>query len=239
MLSNLTFATLAGMLSILSPCVLPLVPIVLSTAASRHRFGPAALAGGLAVSFVAVGLFVALVGFGLGLDLGVFRSAGAVVMILIGTVMLLPSLQARVALAAGPVGNWTERRFGGFDESGWQGQFGVGLLLGTVWSPCVGPTLGAASLMAARGENLGQVIVTMLAFGIGAALPLLLLGSVSRDMFNRNRDRMLSAGKWLKSIFGGILIAIGLLILTGIDKQLEARLVEMSPIWLTDLTTRF
>lgn len=239
MLSNLTFATLAGMLSILSPCVLPLVPIVLSTAASRHRFGPAALAGGLAVSFVAVGLFVALVGFGLGLDLGVFRSAGAIVMILIGTVMLLPSLQARVALAAGPVGNWTERRFGGFDESGWQGQFGVGLLLGTVWSPCVGPTLGAASLMAARGENLGQVIVTMLAFGIGAALPLLLLGSVSRDMFNRNRDRMLSAGKWLKSVFGGILIAIGLLILTGIDKQLEARLVEMSPIWLTDLTTRF
>lgn len=239
MLSNLTFATLAGMLSILSPCVLPLVPIVLSTAASRHRFGPAALAGGLAVSFVAVGLFVALVGFGLGLDLGVFRSAGAVVMILIGTVMLLPSLQARVALAAGPVGNWTERRFGGFDESGWQGQFGVGLLLGTVWSPCVGPTLGAASLMAARGENLGQVIVTMLAFGIGAALPLLLLGSVSRDIFNRNRDRMLSAGKWLKSVFGGILIAIGLLILTGIDKELEARLVEMSPIWLTDLTTRF
>ncbi len=93
--------------------------------------------------------------------------------------------------------------------------------------------------MAARGENLGQVIVTMLAFGIGAALPLLLLGSVSRDTSNRNRDRMLSAGKWLKSVFGGILIAIGLLILTGIDKELEARLVEMSPIWLTDLTTRF
>ncbi|WP_165215065.1 cytochrome c biogenesis CcdA family protein [Affinirhizobium pseudoryzae] len=239
MLSALTFATLAGMLSILSPCVLPLVPIVLSTAASRHRFGPAALAGGLAVSFVAVGLFVALVGFGLGLDLGVFRSTGAVIMILIGTVMILPSLQARVALAAGPIGNWTERRFGGFDDAGWQGQFGVGLLLGTVWSPCVGPTLGAASLMAARGENLGQVVVTMLAFGIGAALPLLVLGSLSRDMFNRNRDRMLGAGKWLKSVFGGILIVIGLLILTGIDKQLEARLVEMSPAWLTALTTRF
>jgi cytochrome c biogenesis protein CcdA len=239
MLSSITFATLAGMLSILSPCVLPLVPIVLSTAATRHRFGPAALAGGLAVSFVAVGLFVALVGFGLGFDLGVFRSTGAIIMILIGTVMIMPSLQARVALAAGPIGNWTERRFGGFDDGGWQGQFGVGLLLGTVWSPCVGPTLGAASLMAARGENLGQVVVTMLFFGIGAALPLLLLGSLSRDMFNRNRDRMLGAGKWLKGVFGGILIAIGLLILTGIDKQLEARLVEMSPAWLTELTTRF
>lgn len=239
MLTSITFAALAGMLSILSPCVLPLVPIVLASAATRHRFGPAALAAGLGVSFVAVGLFVALVGFGLGLDLGVFRSVGAVIMILIGAVMVMPSMQARIALAAGPVGNWTERRFGGFDESGWQGQFGVGLLLGMVWSPCVGPTLGAASLMAARGENLGQVIVTMLAFGFGAALPLLLLGTLSRDVFNRRRERMLGAGKWLKLVFGVVLIAIGVLILTGIDKQLEAALVEASPAWLTDLTTRF
>ena len=74
---------------------------------------------------------------------------------------------------------------------------------------------------------------------IGAALPLLLLGSLSRDMFNRNRNRMLGAGKWLKGVFGAILVAIGLLILTGIDKQLEARLVEMSPAWLTALTTQF
>ena len=239
MLTGITFAGLAGMLSILSPCVLPLVPIVLSSAATKHRYGPAALAAGLAVSFVAVGLFVALVGFSLGLDLGVFRSVGAVIMILIGMVMVMPSLQARVALAAGPVGNWTERRFGGFNDSGWQGQFGVGLLLGTVWSPCVGPTLGAASLMAARGENLGQVIVTMLAFGIGAALPLLLLGTLSRDVFNRSRERMLGTGKWLKGAFGVILVTIGLLILTGIDKQMEAALVEASPAWLTDLTTRF
>ena len=50
-----------------------------------------------------------------------------------------------------------------------------------MWSPCVGPTLGAASLLAAKGENLGQVAITMLAFGIGAALPLMLLGFLSRE----------------------------------------------------------
>ncbi|MCJ8508323.1 cytochrome c biogenesis CcdA family protein [Rhizobium lemnae] len=239
MLTGITFAGLAGILSVLSPCVLPLVPIVLASAANRHRLGPLALAAGLAVSFVVVGLFVALVGFGLGLDFGLFRSAGAIIMILIGAVMVMPALQARLALAAGPVGSWTEKRFGGFDESGWQGQFGVGLLLGTVWSPCIGPTLGAASLMAARGENLGQVIVTMLAFGIGAALPLLVLGTVSRDLFSRTRDRMLRAGRWLKAILGIMLIVIGSLILTGMDKRLETKLIEASPAWLTDLTTRF
>ncbi|MBP1850398.1 cytochrome c biogenesis CcdA family protein [Rhizobium halophytocola] len=239
MITTILLAALAGVLSILSPCVLPLVPIVLATAAGKHRFGPVALAVGLAVSFVAVGLFVALIGFGLGLDLGVFRSVGAVIMIGLGAVLLVPAMQTRLATAAGPLGNWSERHFGGGTGDGWQGQFGIGLLLGMVWSPCVGPTLGAASLMAARGENLAAVGSTMLAFGIGAALPLLLLGVLSRDVFNRMRDRMLNAGKLLKGIFGVVLVLLGVLILSGADKQLEAALVAASPDWLTQLTTRF
>src|SRR5258708_1652562 len=75
------------------------------------------------------------------------------------------------------------RRFGGFSKLGLSGQFGVGLLLGTVWSPCVGPTLGAASVLAAQGKNLGAVALTMLIFGLGAGLPLMLFGSMSRHLF--------------------------------------------------------
>jgi len=120
-----------------------------------------------------------------------------------------------------------------------KGQFGLGLLLGAVWSPCVGPTLGAASVMAARGENLAQVTATMTAFGIGAALPLLVIGSLSRERLSRWRDRMLGAGKSGKAILGGLLIAIGSLVVTGLDKRLEAALVDFSPVWLTTLTTRF
>lgn len=156
MVTMLVFAAVAGLLSILSPCVLPLVPIVLASAMGKHRYGHLALAAGLAGSFVAIGMFVALIGFGLGLDLAFFRSVGALLMIGLGVIRIVPSMQARFAAAAGPVGNWTERRFGGFDGDGWRGQFAVGLLLGMVWSPCVGPTLGAASLMAARGENLDR-----------------------------------------------------------------------------------
>ncbi len=176
------------MLSVLSPCVLPLVPIVLGTAASEHRLGPVALAGGLALSFTVVGLFVATVGFAVGLDAGLFRTAAALLLVGIGAVLMAPGLQARLAVAAGPVGTWTEERFGGFSTTGLSGQFGVGLLLGAVWSPCVGPTLGAASVLAARGESLGAVALTMLAFGIGAALPLLGLGLLSRDALMRWRN---------------------------------------------------
>lgn len=237
--SSLIFGGLAGVLSTLSPCVLPLIPIVLATAARQHPRGPVALAAGLALSFTAVGIFVATVGFAIGLDATVFRAVGGVMLLTVGAVLVLPALQARVAVAAGPIGNWTEQRFGTGTGEGLGGQFGVGLLLGAVWAPCVGPTLGAASLMAARGENLGEVSLTMLAFGLGAALPLLLLGMLSREAMLRWRGRMMAAGSGGRRLLGVVLLATGALILSGGDKRIEVWLVERSPDWLTRLTTMF
>ena len=236
---TLGLALIAGILSTLSPCVLPIVPLVLGAAVSEHRFGPAALAAGLALSFVLIGLFVALFGFAIGLDQDVFSSLAAVLLIAIGGVLVLPRLQAQLALAAGPISDWTQSRAGGFSTGGLGGQFTLGLLLGAVWSPCVGPTLGAASLLAARGENIGAVALTMVAFGLGAALPLLLLGLLSREALLRWRERLLAAGKGGKAVLGALLIAIGVLLLSGLDKKLETMLVDASPAWLTKLTTRF
>jgi cytochrome c-type biogenesis protein len=238
-MATLGLALLAGILSTLSPCVLPLLPIVLGAAVSEHRLGPAALAAGLALSFVVIGLFVALFGFAIGLDLDVFRAIAAVLLIAIGGVLMLPQLQAQLAVAAGPISNWTQNRAGGFSTGGLGGQFLVGLLLGAVWSPCVGPTLGAASVLAARGESVGAVSLTMLMFGFGAALPLLALGWLSRDLLLRWRDRLLAAGRGGKMLMGALLLAVGVLILTGLDKRVEAFLVDASPAWLTELTTRF
>lgn len=238
-IATLGLALLSGVLSTLSPCVLPLLPIVLGTAASQHRWGPAALAAGLALSFVTIGLFLATAGFALGLDAGIFRYAAAAVMITIGGVLVLPRMQEQFAVAAGPAAGWASARLGAVDQSGLSGQFLVGLLLGAVWSPCVGPTLGAASLLAAQGKDLPQVALTMFAFGLGAALPLLLLGLLSREAMLRLRGRMASAGQSMKAVLGFVLIAIGFMVASGLDKTLEAWLVEHSPAWLTDLTTRY
>ncbi|MFI4995885.1 MAG: cytochrome c biogenesis CcdA family protein [Hyphomicrobiales bacterium] len=238
-LGTIGLAFLAGLLSSLSPCVLPMLPIVLGAAASEHRFGSVALAVGVAISFVAIGLFVATIGFGIGLDAGVFRSVAATLMIMIGAVLAAPPLQVRLAAAGGPVSNWADQRFGGFSSSGLGGQLGVGLLLGAVWSPCVGPTLGAASVMAAQGKSLLQVSLTMLVFGLGASLPLLVLGMVSHAALARWRDRLLTAGKGMKIALGLVLIGVGALILSNLDKSIETFLVDASPQWLTDLTTRY
>jgi cytochrome c-type biogenesis protein len=239
MLTTLTLAALAGVLSSLSPCVLPILPIVLGAAAGEHRRGPLALAAGLAVSFVIIGMFIATVGFSVGLTGDVFRIAAAVLMVLIGIVLLVPQFSMRLAAAGGPAGNWVEQRFGGFSTAGLSGQFALGLLLGAVWSPCVGPTLGAASVLAAKGENLGQVALTMLVFGIGAGLPLALLGSLSREALMRWRNKMLAVGSKGKMIFGAVLLIAGTLVLSGLDKRIESYLVDISPEWLTTLTTRF
>jgi cytochrome c biogenesis protein CcdA len=238
-MTGVALALLAGMLSTLSPCVLPLVPIVIGTALGQHRFGPVALAAGLALSFVTIGLFVATVGFAVGIDQELFRSTAAVLLILTGGALLLPRLQFQFAAAVGPISKWTEAHAGGFLPRGLGGQFAVGLMLGAVWSPCVGPTLGAASVLAARAENLAVVALTMFAFGIGAALPLLLIGIMSREALARWRSRLLAAGSGGKVLMGVILVAIGLLILSGLDKRLETILVAASPAWLTELTTRF
>lgn len=239
MIATLGLSFLAGVLSILSPCVLPLLPIILGTAQSEHRLGPVALAAGLALSFTVIGLFVATIGFAMGLDTDVFRAISAFFLIAIGIVLLVPRLQQQFTTAAGPLGSWVDERFGGFSATSLWGQFGLGVLLGAVWAPCVGPTLGAASILAAKSEDLGQVALTMLVFGIGAALPLMVLGFVSREAMMRWRGRLMEAGKGGKMLLGALLLAVGLLIATGMDKRLEAYLVDISPQWLTNLTTRY
>jgi cytochrome c-type biogenesis protein len=231
-------AFLAGVLSILSPCVLPLVPVVMAGAAAEHRAAPLALAAGVAISFTAIGVFVATIGFSIGLDMTVFRTTSAVLLVLVGAVLVMPQLQAKFATAAGPLSDWTQSRFRGMSTSGIGGQFGVGLLLGAVWTPCVGPTLGAASVMAARGENLGMVSLTMLAFGVGAALPLLLLGSMSREALLRWRGRMARSAGTLKIALGVLLILAGTMTLTGADRTLQTALEGVMPKSLLALTTK-
>jgi cytochrome c-type biogenesis protein len=232
-------AFLSGILSTLSPCVLPLLPLVFGAAASGHRMGPAALAAGVGLSFAALGLFFATIGFSIGLDVGAFRIVAAVLMIAIGGALIVPGMQARLALAGAPVANWADQRLSSGSTRSVAGPFGVGLLLGASWSPCVGPTLGAASVLAAQGTDLAQVTATMLVFALGAASPLLVLGALSRELLVRRRERLLATSKTLKAGLGVLLVLIGIAVVTGIDKRIEVGLVEASPPWLTDLTTRF
>jgi cytochrome c-type biogenesis protein len=227
----------AGILSLLSPCVLPILPILVAGATAEGRGGLAALAGGLAISFAGAGIALATVGFSLGVDGGSVRMAAGALMVLLGAAIAIPPLRLRVGAFLAPATGLAGRGLARLDGRGAAGQFAIGLLLGVAWSPCVGPTLGAASLLAARGEHLGAVALTMVAFAIGAALPLLLVGAIPASRLASARVWLGAAGRAGGTLLGAGLVLAGALVLTGLDKRLEAWMLDAVPDWLVRLST--
>lgn len=234
---NPVLAYAAGALTILSPCVLPLVPIVLGSAGQSHKYGPVALAVGLVVSFTGVGFALATLGAASGFDGDWVRYAGAAMLLIAGIALLVPAIQYWLQNAAAPLAGWASQQQAGLERFGLAGQFGIGVLLGLVWSPCVGPTLGAATVLAAQGQNLGMVALTMAFFGLGIASVLLALSFATRSLFARWRGKLMSAGSGGKRVLGVLLAVVGVLIITGGDHLLEGLIVSASPEWLIDLTT--
>jgi cytochrome c biogenesis protein CcdA len=113
------------------------------------------------------------------------------------------------------------------------GQFGVGALLGFVWLPCVGPTLGAAITLASLGQSLPMAFAVMFAFGVGTASVLLAAGLASARLLSAGgRGFLASRGK---PLLGWTLLALGLSVLTGLDKVAEAWAVRWMPAWTTAL----
>ena len=236
---NPALAFAAGALTILSPCVLPLVPVVLGSAAQRHRFGPLALAAGLVIAFTLVGFAVAAFGAAFGLDNLIVRRIGAAALLVVGLVLMVGRLQDRLAMLSAPLAAWVGERQAGLDRHGLVGQAGIGALLGVVWSPCVGPTLGAATALAADGKSLGQAAITMLAFGLGIAVLLLAMATLTRSFLTRWRGGLMSVGKGGKLALGGLLAVIGIMILSGTDRRLEAAILNVLPDQVVEWTTTF
>jgi cytochrome c-type biogenesis protein len=236
--ANLALGYAAGALSTLSPCVLPILPIVLFGALERHLWGPVALAAGLAASFAGVGIALASVGFSVGIDPETLRLGVAALMAAAGVILLVPALQGRVASMASPVAGRGQVLLDRLQPSGIWGQFALGAVLGVIWSPCSGPTLGVAIGLAAQGENVGTAAATMATFALGAATPILALAYGSRHAIMARRGWIARASRIGKPLMGAAFFGIGLFVLTGLDKVVEASLTRAMPDWLVTVTTR-
>jgi len=232
-------ALVAGLLTTVSPCVLPLLPILMSSAIVAHRLGPWALAFGVALSYAVVGAVLASLGASLAVAGETFREAAAVLLILFGGIMISGRLQTLFARATAGLAGYGHRLLSGVQFEGLGGQFVLGLLLGLTWTPCVGPTLGAATTLASQGRDLAQIFLLMAVFGVGATIPMLLLGLLSRVALLGKRHSLAIFGRGGKRLLGLTLIVLGALILAHVDRQLEAWLLDHSPAWLTALTTRY
>ena len=228
----LALAFVAGVLTALSPCVLPLLPLVVGSAA-RNRYGPVALAAGFVTTFTIIGVLLASLGTALGLSDTIVRSASAALMVAAGVLMLSQRLQEAVAHWMSPLAS-ASATLSARSDDGVGAQFFIGALLGGVWSPCVGPTLGAALGLAAQGNTVIRAAATMGAFGLGAATLLLAAGYASRVMIGQ-RLRLLQAGASARLAFGIVLVLVGGAVASGFDKAIESAVLAQLPQWWIDL----
>jgi len=115
--------------------------------------------------------------------------------------------------------------------SGGGGQFGIGLLLGLVWLPCVGPTLGAAIALASMGQELAAAFAVMFAYGAGTAVMLMVAALGSGALLKRLRPQLMSGAGHGKVLLGSVLLVLSLLVFTGVDKVIETYAVRFLPDW--------
>ena len=228
----LALAFVAGLLTALSPCVLPLLPLVMGSAA-RNRYGPTALAAGFVATFTVIGVLLASVGTALGLSDTIVRSISAALLVAAGGLMISHQWQDATGRWLSPLASASAKLSARADQ-GLGAQFFIGALLGGVWSPCVGPTLGAALGLATRSETLAHAAAIMAAFGLGSATFLLAAGYASRAVMGQ-RLRLLQVGESGRLAFGIALLLVGASVASGVDKLIESAVIARLPQWWVEV----
>lgn len=238
-LTQLGLSLAAGSLTTLSPCVFPLLPLVIGGALQGSRYAPLAMGAGMAGSFALIGMVVGALGPALGIDGDSVRVAGAWLLIAFGLVMLVPVLSARFSLLMTPLASAAGQASSRIDGSSLSGALMLGGVLGLVWSPCSGPLLASALTLVATEGGVGRGAAVLGVFGIGAAVPLVLAAYASRRGFALARGWVMTRVETIKTVFGGLISLMGVAILTGGDKWLEAQIVKRLPEAWINLTVLF
>lgn len=232
-LASVPLAFLAGVLSILSPCVWPLVPIVMTSAAGKGRMGPLYLAIGLSTAFALAGGVLTYFLLNAGLNPDAFRWFAAALLVLVGLTLVIKPLADWLSLKLSILSS--RFNLGNTEASTSVGQFGVGMLLGLVWLPCVGPTLGAAIALASVGQDMGIAFIVMFTFGFGTASALIAAALISGKLLNSWRPNLFANVAKAKYVLGWLLLILGVMVFLGIDKILETYAVQYLPDWAISL----
>ncbi len=230
---SLPLALMAGVLSILSPCVWPLVPIVMASSSNSGKKGQFALAMGLSVAFALAGGVLTFILFSLGLSPEVLRWFGAVMLVLMGISLLIPEVAHWLSLILTKL--TPEQRTQHNAQDGAFNQFMIGMMLGLVWLPCVGPTLGAAIALASLGQDLIMASSVLFLFGLGTASALIITSIISTSVLQKFRPNVFSNVEKLKKLLGILLLILAIMVITGFDKVLETIALNYLPSWMTGI----
>jgi cytochrome c biogenesis protein CcdA/thiol-disulfide isomerase/thioredoxin len=228
-------AFLSGLLTILAPCIWPLLPIVLADVTqSKSKRRPLGITVGVALSFTILTLSISVLESSLGLNPNVLRKVAVVVLVLLGVSMVIPKasqwLETRISRLSGRFGN-----VGKNNRSDFSGGFITGLALGIVWAPCSGPILASIATLAATNKVSFQVVIVTLFYVTGVSIPLFGFAVGGQNLLARSRRLSKYTGK-IQIAAGVVLILTAIAISTNYDKTLEAKLLNAIPSYSSSLT---
>lgn len=218
----------AGLATVASPCVLPLLPAMLGVSTQGGHLRPLAIVIGFVASFAGAALLFGASAHVLGLSAQTLRDVSATVLLLTGMLMLWPRLADRLmATLAGPLGSLADKahRLGSQDHGGLGGGLLLGATLGILWTPCAGPVLASILALAAGAGSPSQSAPLLLAYAAGAGLPMLALAYGGRWATTRLRPLMRHATR-LRQAFGAMVVLTAAAMLAQVDTQAAAWLAR-------------
>lgn len=222
-LLSVGLAFLAGGLTVLSPCILPILPIVVGRSLQSHRYGPIALVAGLIAGFAVAGSLLGITASWLTSLANLLRYGAIGLLLGLGGLAVFPIWSGRLFKFL-PIGR------AGFSPAsiGLKGEFWLGTQLGLLWTPCAGPVLGGILVLAAVSHQVLGAFGLLLAYGVGAAIPLLAIAYGGRSL--SCRMRMLRVhGALIQRIGGGVIVGTAIAILLGWDVSVQLWLAQFLP----------
>jgi len=229
MLLLLVFAFLAGFVTILAPCIWPVLPIVLSSAAEgRGHKRPLGITLGVIISFAVFTLTVSTLVRVFHLDANILRLIAVVIIASLGLMMIFPALYSKFEILVTKLSNVFGIKGTREGNDFWPG-FITGLSLGIVWSPCAGPILATIATLAATGKVNIDVILVTIAYVIGVGIPLFAFAYGGQKLISKLKNVSQYTGK-IQQVFGVIMILAAWAILTNYDQTLQLALINKFPI---------
>lgn len=222
------FAFLAGIFTILSPCILPILPAILSAGTTKGRLRPLGIILGLIISFTFFTLALTAIVHATGLSPNVLRYAAIALIALFGIIMIFPSLSDWFSRITAPIANVGQNLQGKGSATGFGGGFIFGVALGLLWTPCAGPILAAiTTLVATQSVNFSIILIT-LAYSIGAAIPMFLLAYGSGKIIQSSKF-LSSRAEGIRQIFGVLMILTAVAIGLHWDMILQQKVSSLFP----------
>lgn len=228
----------AGVLTIFSPCILPMVPFVVRSSFQKSKWGPVLLALGVALSFSISTFIIATSGQLLGLTPDNLKILSGIFLLIASLLFIFPVLTDKLSLALSPFNNKIQKLTTSKDSNKQSVymEFINGLFLGPIWAPCSGPTLAIIIGIIINNPETKSSIVLLAIFSIGSILPILFFSYGAKSLVTKIQKKSLDNSKSTKIGLGVFCGVMSILILTGLDKNIETALLNILPEVLTNIS---